>query len=229
MNTKLILLDGIPGSGKSTTADFIHRQLKGNGITARWLHELEDANPLFNAEYINTRTIEDATTYVNNTSDKWNNLVKEIQEQEIVYIIEGYILQATVGCMFDNNIERNLILKYSENVSEIIQSLHPRIIYFSPEDVQKNLMNLRNVRDKEWIESRGESLSKSKYAVAHNLEGFEGWVTMLSTRAKLANEIVQSYQFPKIVIDSTEGSWDKYGTQICEFLGVHRVQEKNLQ
>ena len=46
INTKLILVDGITGSGKSTTAQFIARQLEKNGIKARWYNELEIGNPL---------------------------------------------------------------------------------------------------------------------------------------------------------------------------------------
>ena len=33
---KLILLEGIPGSGKSSAAEFIQRHLKGRGVEARF-------------------------------------------------------------------------------------------------------------------------------------------------------------------------------------------------
>jgi len=35
LNTKLILVDGMTGSGKSTTAHFIARQLEKNGIKVK--------------------------------------------------------------------------------------------------------------------------------------------------------------------------------------------------
>jgi hypothetical protein len=130
--------------------------------------------------------------------------------------------------MFDNNIDRSIIEDYASRVSDIISETKPRVIYFSPQDVRKNLLNLRNVRDKDWIESRGKSLSKSKYAVARKLEGFEGWVSMLTERACLSNEILQSYKFPTLVIDTTCGDWEVYYDRITEFLGLERSVEAAL-
>ncbi|MHA1908363.1 MAG: hypothetical protein ACW98Y_13775, partial [Candidatus Thorarchaeota archaeon] len=78
MKSKLILIDGIPGSGKSTTANFIHRQLQRNSIESRWFHELENSNPLFNSEYVQTRTITDAEEYIEKTLERWSKLVKEL-------------------------------------------------------------------------------------------------------------------------------------------------------
>ena len=46
IKTKLILVDGISGSGKSTTAHFIHRQIEKNGIKVKWFYEQEDNHPL---------------------------------------------------------------------------------------------------------------------------------------------------------------------------------------
>jgi adenylate kinase family enzyme len=42
--TRLVLFEGIPGSGKSTTGQFIARRLAVLGISARWWHEEEAAH-----------------------------------------------------------------------------------------------------------------------------------------------------------------------------------------
>jgi adenylylsulfate kinase-like enzyme len=41
-----ILVEGLTGSGKSTMAHFIARQLNYNGIAASWLHEGEISHPV---------------------------------------------------------------------------------------------------------------------------------------------------------------------------------------
>ena len=46
INTKLILIDGIPCTGKSTTAHFIARQLEKNGIKTKLFHETDTEHPL---------------------------------------------------------------------------------------------------------------------------------------------------------------------------------------
>lgn len=82
INTKLILVDEIPGTGKSTVAHFIARQLEKNGIKAKWFHEADNEHPLgvelkekseVNQDLYQDRLLvsypEKLTEFVNNNSD----------------------------------------------------------------------------------------------------------------------------------------------------------------
>jgi adenylate kinase family enzyme len=44
-DTKLIILDGLPGSGKSTTAQWLELQLQRNGFDAQWYWEGDVPHP----------------------------------------------------------------------------------------------------------------------------------------------------------------------------------------
>ena len=46
VGSKLILVEGLTGSGKSIMAHMIARQLRHNGISATWIHEGELPHPL---------------------------------------------------------------------------------------------------------------------------------------------------------------------------------------
>src|SRR5687767_5330975 len=43
----LVLVEGLPGCGKSTTAQFLARQLRRAGYRARWHYEEETPHPVF--------------------------------------------------------------------------------------------------------------------------------------------------------------------------------------
>lgn len=45
-NTKLIMLEGLPGTGKSTNAHFLRTQLERNGRTVQWVHEVARPHPV---------------------------------------------------------------------------------------------------------------------------------------------------------------------------------------
>jgi thymidylate kinase len=44
--SRLIFVEGFPGAGKSTTAQFLARQLARSGGRVRWVYEGEVPNPL---------------------------------------------------------------------------------------------------------------------------------------------------------------------------------------
>ncbi len=44
-NTKLIMFEGMPGTGKTTNAQFLRIQLERNGKTVKWMHEVARPHP----------------------------------------------------------------------------------------------------------------------------------------------------------------------------------------
>ena len=46
IGSKLIIVEGLTGSGKSIMAHFIARQLQYNRIPASWVHEGEETHPI---------------------------------------------------------------------------------------------------------------------------------------------------------------------------------------
>jgi thymidylate kinase len=43
---QLVFVEGIPGIGKSTTAEKLSGYLEENGCPTRWYHEMADNNPI---------------------------------------------------------------------------------------------------------------------------------------------------------------------------------------
>ena len=46
IESQLILLEGMPSTGKTTNARFIHTQLERNNINAKWIHEITAPHPV---------------------------------------------------------------------------------------------------------------------------------------------------------------------------------------
>lgn len=225
---KLILIDGIPGSGKSTLAHFISSQLNQNGVKTKWIHELQRDNPLFDVQYMKTRRIDNIAEYCTRTLSHWRVLAEEIESNDMTYVIDSYLLQSTVDHLFDSNAKEKLILDFAADVPEIIAPLDPMIIYFSPRDTRTALHKLEDVRGKDWIAQRIENQKSCPYAIENDLQGFDGWIQMLSRRAELSDRILASYSFPKLIIDPTEGKWDNYYKHVLDFLSINRVSEREM-
>ncbi|MCR8849400.1 hypothetical protein NQ095_13340 [Rossellomorea sp. SC111] len=68
MKSNLIIVEGIPGSGKSTTAHFIKEYLESEGITAKLFQEGDSRHP---ADYESTACLDE---------DQFNNILERFSE-----------------------------------------------------------------------------------------------------------------------------------------------------
>jgi thymidylate kinase len=96
--SKLIGVDGIPGSGKSTTGEWISSRLNSSRVANRFYHEMENGHPL----RIYDKTIkslvdpDEADWFTNKVTQLFSSFVCNQLNSETVLIIEAYVFQDTV-------------------------------------------------------------------------------------------------------------------------------------
>jgi len=120
LNTKLIFVDGISGSGKSTIAHYIARQLEKNGIKAKWFHEEEFGHPLHISDYEkkeNENTLDWATRVIDKSAQRWTDFHIKTSNENTVNIIECFLFQNLLLNLITEDIDsiliKNLQKKYS--------------------------------------------------------------------------------------------------------------------
>ena len=120
INTKLILVDGITGSGKSTTAHFIARQMEKNGIKVKWYYEVEKDHPLLEIDKNKDESDEDHSKRVLvEYPQKWIDFVNKIKNDDYTYIVESYLFQDVLFFPhFMNDLDRKVLKDYSHRFLE---------------------------------------------------------------------------------------------------------------
>lgn len=98
MKNRIIMIDGIPGSGKSATAQFISHQLNSNGIPAEWYHDEEDNHPLaYNwSSFEATHSISEVKKFIKTFPIILKEFKTNIKGDNKVHIIESYYLQDSI-------------------------------------------------------------------------------------------------------------------------------------
>jgi hypothetical protein len=111
LNTKLILVDGLPGSGKSTTAQWLELQLRRNGFAAHWIHEANVPHPLWFGGIDGSRfTLPDfeRTTpgaLIQSGLDKWRRFTDTVRASDTIYVVESYPFLNAMGILLWGDIE----------------------------------------------------------------------------------------------------------------------------
>jgi hypothetical protein len=211
INTKLIIVDGMPGSGKSTAAEMISQRLSTLKISNELFLETTKGNPLF----INTPAFPslkdeiEANRFIDVVKDKYSAFMHS-QEQGKIFIVESVIFQGIVSVTRFKGIDQNKLLDLVSFLQAILRPLNPSLIYFYQEDVEKHWR---------WIcELRGAKFAKSCGLLSDGdfVRAAKGW----SEAQAFSCSIINEWSIPKMTIRNSKYSWNEYEDQIHNFLDI---------
>jgi len=226
INTKLILVDGITGSGKSTTAHYIARHLEKNGIKAKWLYEQERDHPIGELAGTEGETDDNFLTRVTKyIPKKWLELIEEIKNDDFVYIIESYLFQDFLFELIGFGLDEGSIKKNAHSVYDKMKILNPAVIYLYQDDTEKHQRKNWEKRGSYFKEGIIEETDNTPYCKSQNLLGEDGAIKLWNELASLSSELYNELDFLKIKIEISEQKWDNYRKQIIKFLDVTQLEE----
>lgn len=227
LNTKLILVDGITGSGKSTTAHYIARQLEKNGIKAKWLYEEEKEHPLHvpikhENEVYSDYTKREMVTF----PELWRKYINSIKDDDYIYIIESYPLQDVFYAPFANDTDKSIIKEYIHTICSIAAELNPVLIYFYQQDIEQALHQNCNRRSEIWKNYMISKEELTPYCINRNLRGENAFIQLWRGMSEFSTELYNEFIFHKISIENSEQKWSVYRKQILDFLDIEQGEEK---
>ena len=122
MNSKLIIIDGIWGSGKTSTLMNLHHILTEAGIENKMLFEHTDEYP------INEKTSSDFEILKKTVLNELDIFVNKIEKTNITYLLEGGIISFIVKYAIENNVLWDCTKDFLKEIEFRIAVLNPKII-----------------------------------------------------------------------------------------------------
>ncbi len=222
VGSKLILVEGLTGSGKSIMAHFIARQLGYNGIAASWVHEGESPHPVL----IDVETsIED---YMPEMLERWKTYANRIATSGEVKVVEACLFNNLIEFLMAYEVESSKILRYSDALQAILLPLNPTLVYLRQEDIRSSL--------EQNFENRGEGFkdfviqyaTDTPLAKGKGWEGYKGMMMFWQEFVALTDELFQRYTIRKLRIGNSWGNWDDCNRQVMESLSIPLVLEPRV-
>ncbi len=140
------------GSGKSTVAQRLYRHLIQQNHPTKWLHEEIRQHPIRHQEFqtININNSLDFDVQCNVMLDRWRALVAHIQSNQEIVIIEGCLYQNIIRYFLDAHIPLSKMTRFYDNVMDILQPLHPLLVFLRPSSVETALQQVFEQRGVWW-------------------------------------------------------------------------------
>lgn len=220
--TRLILVEGMIGAGKTTTAARIADWLAGRGEDARAYHEFADDHPIRTkaVDLLRAAHPEGASRAADAGEDglardpavyalsQWHTLAARCGRGRQTVILESTLLQNSVLPCFVNGAPIEEVKRVFARIEEQIAPACPLLIYLRPNDVERAVERAHRERGEPWASWNSSSVESYPWARSRKLRGRKAVVEMYRAWERIVDELWETYSFPKLLVVDPQDDWD---------------------
>lgn len=234
MKPRLYIIEGLPCSGKSTTAAFVAQLLQqkkvcyvdeGTGdhpadyefhalAPAGFLSAQEQIVPL--KEYSGDQfhqllryKIYDALPWETEMPlmlEKWQQFVREA-ENDTTYVFNCVLLQNPMcETMMRFGFSEEASKRYIEKIAQIIRPMNPLVIYLKNEEIAESVKKAAAERPG-WLEAVIDYHVQGAYGRSIGAKGLEGYISCLAQRQERELRILSQLPVESLVLENPQRDW----------------------
>jgi hypothetical protein len=201
---RLVLIDGLPGSGKSTAAHSLGMHLQRHGYSARWCWELEVPHPIFEfQEAIEAGALRDG--FLEGALERWRAVAVDLASADETLILESSFLQSAVQPMFALDWSPARIGAFLHGVVDAITPAKPFLAVLRYDDVEAALEAVARVRGTSYLQLIESKVTDTPYAQARGLSGLSGTIEYLSAYQAVVDGLVATLELPSMTVAARDG------------------------
>jgi len=197
---RVLFIDGLPGSGKSTAAKAIGDRLRDSRVFA----ETDAHHPLLvgapdqmGAAFADIHETHSADSFAAAALGKLDAFLARA-ESSVLYVFESHPIQSTVRVLFQLNAPEPAISQFWSDLQDRLSPLQPRLIYFGESDPLQAFSRTTEIRGPVWTRYLVEAFEKAPWMQARGLSGVEGGGEMFIAYAKLVDRLADAWRFPML-------------------------------
>ena len=213
LNTRLVLIEGLPGAGKSTSTVHLGTVLQQAGIPCRFFREEDEPHPLpcldFEIKGLPAQML-----------PLWRDFVTRAIQEPVVWILESRLWQNTGLYMYMSETEVDQIIQFSREVYRVLAPLAPVLIYLDQDDTEAALRRMYATRGEEWMEPTLAETLPYPWFRSRGIQDFDGWVQFFVEWRQVTEHLFDDWGYQKLRILNPHADWAAAHRKIYSFLQV---------
>jgi hypothetical protein len=202
---RFILIEGMIGAGKSTTAERLAAMLTEGGGDVHAFHEFADNHPIRTPGVDLVRT---GTRAPENRYDpgQWNALADRCAQGTNTIIIESTFLQNSVMPLFVEDVPTTVVKELFAEIAGRIAPAAPLLVYLRPSDVADAIRRVHADRGEPWSSRNYAFVSACPWARRRGLVGERAVVELYRAWEQLVDELLPTVE--SVVVPDPQRDWE---------------------
>lgn len=215
--SRIVIVEGIMGSGKSTTVLRLADRLKTSGVSVLGITEGVSPHPI-RFDWDVPWADMPATQLAKSAAARWCAYANSVAMSKSITVVDGQLFHGNLTSLFLLDADIALMRRYVHDVAAAIKLLRPLLIYFHQDDVDRAIRTIAAERGDAWVTYQVDWKLAAPYAVRHGLAGLEGLIALYRDYRQLTDQLYADLDIPKISIENSGQEWAKYEETIDSIL-----------
>lgn len=218
MKTRLILIEGIPGSGKTTTAEWIYQRLCRQGFDAELCTELRPDHPVIDRALMRTSRV---PGYGDRCVDRWREFAAKAMNSPspAVHILEGCLFQSTVRFLLEHDHPEPERERYFSATEAALEKLQPRTVYLYQPDARTFMQEQHAARKGDGVIAKIAAYTETTaIAKRHDWRGISGMIEFYLHYRDVCDDLIAGSRFDVLRLDTSGENWDAVRSDLANWL-----------
>jgi hypothetical protein len=231
--TRLVLIEGMIGAGKTTTARRVQTWLTSRGEDARAFDELAEDHPIrtraadrLRAAYRAGAADEGGAAYWETAGPRaraaddgggspgpypagqWRRLAERCRSGQQTVILESAFLQNSIMPAFIDGAPAEAVTQAFTMIEREAAAAGPLLIYLRPTDIASAIARVHHARGEAWAAQNMAFVASRPWARGRNLHGREAVIELYRAWEAVVDDLYGRYSFPKLMVTDPQQDWE---------------------
>lgn len=200
--SRVVLIEGLPGSGKTSLAEWLGTRLGAAGLRATWVPELQRDHPVIDRATLRTAR---SPGYADRCVARWACFAARSRDAQApqVQILEGCLFQGTVRFLVEHERPAAEAERYLAGVVSCLAPLRPALVYLTQPDPHAYLRDeFVRRKDEAYVGRIARYSSSVPFCTTRGLTGMAALVALYVHYRHVCDRLVRVSGLPVLELDA---------------------------